>query len=290
VVKYINKGKNSYNIIGSDIMAVSKFQNNILMEICNAIADTGTGLTGTEIEELLRRLNIEDLSPGIKKSKRLFVALENKQISDNCGNKVIEFIQEAMAPVRYIKNSEVFKIRQEHLNTVLMFCSLKIHDDGKVRLTDKVKTLSEAQKRAKNLRAILIDRNVHTDILQFCREELLQDNYFHAVFEATKSIAEKIRYKAKLKSDGSALVDESFGGNNPILAINTLRTETEKSEQKGFAHLLKGIFGTFRNTTAHAPKIKWEISENDAIDLLTFISYVHRRLDAAVPTKIVDLK
>lgn len=178
MVKYINEGKNNiFNIlIGSEKMSVSKFENNVLMEVCNVIADTGGGLTGTEIGELLIRLNIEDLSPGIKKSRRLFTALENKQKSDNCGNKVVEFIQEAMAPVRYVNNREVFKIRQEQLNTVLMFCSLKVHDDGKIRLTDRVKTLSEAQKRAKNLRTKLMDRNVHSDILQFCREELLQDN------------------------------------------------------------------------------------------------------------------
>ena len=33
--------------------------------------------------------------------------------------------------------------------------------------------------------------------------------------------------------------------------------------------LLKGMFGTFRNVTAHAPKIAWPIDEQDALDLLT---------------------
>ncbi|MGX4744630.1 TIGR02391 family protein [Providencia rettgeri] len=31
--------------------------------------------------------------------------------------------------------------------------------------------------------------------------------------------------------------------------------ENEQSEQKGFANLLKRVFGTFRNTTAHVPKV-----------------------------------
>jgi hypothetical protein len=34
----------------------------------------------------------------------------------------------------------------------------------------------------------------------------------------------------------------------------------------------------FRNTTAHAPKIIWEINENDALDILSTISLIHRRL------------
>ena len=119
-------------------------------------------------------------------------------------------------------------------------------------------------------------------MLRFCREELLQDNYFHAVFEATKSIADKIRGKAGLVIDGAELVDKAFSVGNPLLAINSLQTETEQSEQKGFANLLKGVFGTFRNVTAHAPKIKWPIDEQDALDLLTMVSYVHRRIDRAI--------
>ena len=45
---------------------------------------------------------------------------------------------------------------------------------------------------------------------------------------------------------------------------------------------MKGVFGVFRNVTAHAPKIIWPIGEQDALDLLSLVSYVHRRLDAAV--------
>lgn len=113
------------------------------------------------------------------------------------------------------------------------------------------------------------------------------DNYFHTVFEATKSVAEKIRKKTGLNSDGSALVDEAFAfkGIIPHLALSSLQSESEQSEQKGFMNLLKGLFGTFRNTTAHAPKITWSISEQDALDILSMISLVHRRLDEAVEAK-----
>src|SRR5438552_9090253 len=106
-------------------------------------------------------------------------------------------------------------------------------------------------------------------------------SYFHAVFEATKSVAQKIRDKTGLTGDGAEIVDKAFGISTPLLAINTLRTETEQTEQKGFANLLKGMFGTFRNVTGHAPKITWPIKEEDALDLLSMLSYFHRRLDAA---------
>ncbi len=36
--------------------------------------------------------------------------------------------------------------------------------------------------------------------------------------------------------------DAAFGGNNPILKINPFTSDTEKSEQRGFTNLLKGLF------------------------------------------------
>jgi uncharacterized protein (TIGR02391 family) len=65
-----------------------------------------------------------------------------------------------------------------------------------------------------------------------------------------------------------------------------LATESERSEHSGLMNLIKGIFGAFRNTTAHAPKIQWNATEQDALDILTTISLIHRRLDAAVRTHI----
>ncbi|GAB64329.1 conserved hypothetical protein [Candidatus Jettenia caeni] len=63
------------------------------------------------------------------------------------------------------------------------------------------------------------------------------------------------------------------------MAINQLITDTDVSEQKGFMNLLIGLFGTFRNPVAHAEKIYWLISEQDALDILSLVSLVHRKLD-----------
>lgn len=137
------------------------------------------------------------------------------------------------------------------------------------------------------MRAELRRRGVHADVLVFCRSELLQSNYFRAVFEATKSVADKIRSKTGLSSDGSELADQAFGlgkAGIPFLAFNTLQTDTERSEHSGLMNLIKGMFGAFRNVTAHAPKISWNMSEQDALDLLTVASFLHRRLDGTVRT------
>jgi len=276
-----------YNHRGIE-MFIEKFDDNILEAICDILGDTNDGLTGSEIGKLLNQTNIEDIDPLLTKRYRLFNALSQKQEKDNCGNNIIAFIKAAMDPVRYTRKKEIFENRKEALNEVLALRGYELLDNGDIKLISKVDTISKAQNKANRLNKKLNDRNVHQDVLNFCRAELVADNYFHAVFEATKSVADKIRSKSGLTTDGADLIDKTFTVKNPILIINNLETETEKSEQKGFANLLKGVFGLFRNVTAHEPKIKWEINEQDALDLLTLVSYIHRRLDNAQITCFKD--
>jgi len=111
------------------------------------------------------------------------------------------------------------------------------------------------------LHTALANRKVHEDVLRFRKAELLDKNYFHAVFEAMKSIAAKIRTLTGLRSDGADLVQEAFAlgkSKSPVLAINNLATETDEGEQRGFVNLLIGLFGTIRNPLAHNPKIEWD--------------------------------
>jgi uncharacterized protein (TIGR02391 family) len=200
---------------------------------------------------------------------------------------VLIFIQKILNPIRYADNHQQFEQNRIDINKRLLFIGLELLDTGKFRKVIEAKTIQEAQQRADKLRTKLKNREIHSDVLLFCKAELLQDNYFHAVFEATKSVADKIRNKSGLTMDGSDLVDKAFGlgqSKNPKLAFNTLTTESEESEHKGFMHLIKGLFGMFRNTTAHAPKIKWTINEQDAVDSLTLASMLHRTLDRCVLT------
>jgi Protein of unknown function (Hypoth_ymh) len=44
----------------------------------------------------------------------------------------------------------------------------------------------------------LARHDVHPDVLRFCRAELMQQNYFHAVLEAAKSVADKLRTLASV--------------------------------------------------------------------------------------------
>lgn len=265
-------------------MPVKSFDLATLESLSKILGDTTQGLTGPEISKFLAECSIEDPGLNSTKWKRVYDSLSLKQKSDRCANNVVYFIQHAMRPSRHFDKQEWFEDIRAKLNKVLSFEGLELEENGNVKQVLKTNTISESEARASKLKQNLLSRRVHSDVLYFCKAELVVDNYFHAVFEATKSIAEKIRFKTGLTSDGSALVDEAFSFRNkiPHLAFNSLQTESEQSEQKGFANLLKGIFGTFRNTTAHAPKATWVIEEQDALDILSTVSLIHRRLDGAI--------
>lgn len=186
-----------------------------------------------------------------------------------------------MKPAQYAREPGRYEPMRIILNRALAFSGLAVEDSGTLIAVEQARTLTEAQQRANELRADLELRKVHPDILRFCREELLADNYFHAVLEATKSVADKLRTRTGLADGGATLVDRALAGELPLLAINPFRTEREKSEQRGFANLVKGIFAMFRNTTAHAPKITWAVNKEDAEEVFTLLSLVHKRIDAA---------
>ena len=123
-------------------------------------------------------------------------------------------------------------------------------------------------------------RKAHKEVFKYCTAELLQNNYFHAVLEANKGLFQRIRDLSTIQKDGINLIEEVFS-KNPILIINCYQTNSEQNEHNGFCNLLKGLCSMFRNPTAHEPKIDWNISEQDALDILGIISYCHRRLDNA---------
>lgn len=269
--------------------AIQSFQQTNLQAICDVLADTSTGLTGAEIARLLGDCQIADPEPTITKRHRLFVALHQKQVSDRAGNSVVQFILKAMSPVRYIGARDHFETKRAELNAALAFSGLLLEEDGRMKRVAVARTISEAEARANGLRRALVERRVHQDVLQFCRAELLQDNYFHAVFEAAKSVAAKIRQLTGLTSDGAKLVDEAFApvsAGYPRLVFNSMTTDSERSEHTGLMNLMKGVFGAFRNPAAHAPKIFWRVNEQDALDVLTTLSLIHRRLDGAVRTHV----
>lgn len=248
--------------------------------IARALGDTDEGLTNSEIDSaaMACKFPAEEAGTKWRRVYNILVKDQNKRL-DRRG--ILEFIRNAMRPASYVKTPERFETLRQNINRALVFEGLKLQPDGKIGKAKAAQTISDALKRAEVLKDELSIRGVHPDVLAFCRQELLADDYFHAVLEATKSLAQKLRDRSGCTEDGAALVDRALSGKKPLLAINRLQDESHWSEQKGFATLCKGIFGMFRNPTAHAPRVSWPMDKDDAVDIMSILSLAHRRLDKA---------
>ena len=261
---------------------IPPFTSNILQGVANVLGATGGGLTGSEIAHVLAQVRVRDINPSMTKRKRLFNALADRQNRDEVGNCVVAFICEAMDPVRYRNDPTEFARLQGELNEVLIHAGLCINDGGKVaRLKDgKANTLSEAAERASTIRAELRRRDTHPDLLRYCTTEILQKNNFHALLEASKSIPDRIRALTSLTLDGAELINATLTrASGPVLAINAGVTASDRSEQSGFANLVTGLLGLYRNPTAHTPKVHRKVTDDELLEALTAMSIVHRRLD-----------
>lgn len=257
------------------------FDQSEIKSIAKALGDTSHGLTNREIAHLLQQSKIPDIEPNATKWVRLHNAFCSKQNSVGTRVHILEFIRQSMKPANFIGEGDRYEILRTNLNTALAFSGLEIRETGELIRCDKISTLTEAERRANDLKLNLKMRDIHPDVIKFCRAELLQNNYFHAVLEAVKSIFDKLRRLTGFIDDGHELANKCLGGNNPKILINPLKTKSEKMEQSGFNELIKGIYSMFRSPVSHEAKINWEIIQRDAEDLLTMVSMVHRRLDAA---------
>jgi uncharacterized protein (TIGR02391 family) len=262
--------------------AVPPFPEGQIEALAKLLGDCGTG---SDISRVLADRGLVDESQASTKWRRLYWVFLHCQNQYRCANHVLDFIQSFLTPVRYVGRSDEFEAKRKELNAILAFSGLEYEPDGRFQQREAVRTLPEAERRLRTLQAKFQGRSIHPEVLKYCRTELLQDNYFHAVFEASKGLAQRIRELSSTHEDGAKLVDLVFSIDRPILAVNTLRTETEKSEHKGFALLLKGCFAAVRNPLAHEPKILWE-GEDDAADYLSLISLLHRKLDNCVQTRL----
>ena len=243
------------------------------------LADTEQGLTGTELSKFIPEAGLNDIDLANTKWKRLYNSFVDYQNRNQNSNSILKFINISLKPSRFVGQNDKFETIRVELNKRLSFIGLQLNENGVFNPVLSARTITEAEQRVNRFKSKLESRNIHPKIFEYCNSELITENYFHSVFEAVKSIAEEIRKRTNLTLDGGELIDRAFSVTNPLIKINSLQTETEQSEQKGFSNLIKGVFGMFRNITAHAPKVVWTIAEDEALDIMTTISLIHKKLN-----------
>ena len=267
-----------------------------LKALCDVLADTYQGLTESEIRLKLGQCSIDAVDKGNWSNGYFFqIGLNKRDWLYNCFveevnhthsyEAIYRFIENALDPVNYTQDSkrDKYKFLYDGINKVLLLMGLEVQENGKIREVKKADTLDEVDRRVKSLEQKLTDRNIHPEVKKYCIRDYMQKDYFDAVFEAAKGVAQRVRSITGLSDDGGKLFQTAFSHKDPYLYFNLLQTESEISEFIGLKDLLEAIFHLVRNPTAHTPKINWKVEEEKALDILTLISVAHKYLDECKP-------
>ncbi len=101
-----------------------------------------------------------------------------------------------------------------------------------------------------------------------------------AVFEAFRSLNNRVKDMTELELDGRDLVARAFRAENPMILLAPAdSTRTSGSIQGGYQFLFMGAMAAVRNPHAHEPAE--DLTENEALERLGFASFLLRRLDDA---------
>lgn len=263
-----------------------------LKAVCDVLGETNRGYTKTELTRLLQQSGIEPVSDGRKSNgytyqlglnKRdwLYNCLANEVNKNHSLMRIYMFIEKALNPVAF--TSEENRAKYEYLfegtNKALLLAGMEVTKEGKLVEVVQAKTLDEVDRRVNSLKRELYNRSIHSEVQKYCIEDYLRKDYYDAVFEAAKGLAERVRQITGLTTDGGTLFQTAFSKNDPYIFFNGLQTDSEKSEFTGLKELLEAIFHLVRNPAAHTPKVNWKVDEAKALDILTLISFAHKYLD-----------
>lgn len=269
-----------------------RINQNELKAICAILADTNTGFSKTELKKFLSDSNIKAVDDGsynngitykigLNKKDWLYNCFVAEVSNSNSFDCVFRFIETALNPISYTamdKRTKYYYLVEE-TNKVLCLLGLEINNSGKIVFVKKANNLEEVDERVNHLQKKLYERSIHSEVYKYCIKDYLRKDFFDAVFEASKGLAQRVRDISGLGTDGSELFNEAFSSKDPIIFFNKLSNSSEKNEHNGLRELLNSIFHLVRNPEAHTPKINWHIDETKALDILTLISFAHKYLD-----------
>lgn len=273
---------------------MKKINNIVIEEIARILAEE---LTGSKITKMFAELNLYNFDQDIHKKeftnstkwRRI-----NESVLDACRKsksatpffKTIEYVTQ---PEKYMTNPTAWRELLTSLNIHLIYYGFKVSDSGKIVKTKAATSFSDAQKRSKSLNDKFNELNLHPSILKYANSELLHENYFHAILEASKGLLDRIRKLSGLETDGNTLVNQCFNKKKPIILIqgNYLKNLNEQGSYDGLKSLLNSIVFLYRNPRAHEPKLYDETSMDDAITAFVMISLANKKLDNCINVRLL---
>lgn len=256
------------------------------------------GISHSKVTDMLNYLKLKDFSEKIPnypyitpaKWKRVTQSVQEACHTKDDNRPLFDVIEFIAIRSNYIGKEETWSNLLSKINTALISYGYELDDSGKIRYVKPAKTLTEAQIRLKALDSKLQNEDIHPEVLKWCKEELFVDDYFHAVFEASKGLFDRIRSISPSSLDGITLVNEAFKVKNPAIIIkgNMLKTESELSEYKGLRSLLKTIVRIYRNPKAHTPRIYDYTDENYILTAFIVLTLAHTYLDECIGVRMLE--
>lgn len=283
------------------IVILKKIDNKCVENVSRILAEL---LTGYKITIMFKNLGLKDFDqeraykfskdypnsnfPNSTKWKRIYESVIHECKLTGKAKALFQTIQYVMSPENFLDDSNSWENNKFQINKALIFYGFALNDSGKVQPIEAPKTFRDAQNLLTTLNDKLSKLDIHPEVIKFCKIELMTDNYFHAVLEASKGVLDRIRTVSGITEDGNRLIDIVFNEKNPCLIIsnNKLESETEKSRYRGFKSLLKTIVYLYRNPNAHDPKLYDVTNETDVITAFTLMSLAHKILDSCIRVKM----
>ena len=111
--------------------------------------------------------------------------------------------------------------------------------------------------------------------------DLYCDKYYdEAVRKASQRFANRVKELTNRPDlNGSALMEQAFSAQSPLLEFSGRGTMIERDEHDGYRFLAVGLTRAVRNVLSHTDS--YGLGEESALEWITFISAMHRRLDQA---------
>lgn len=258
---------------------IQKLDQQQLKSLCGIVAHTSEGLTKSELTTLLGQCGICAVNDGSSRNQLGYtIGLNKRDWLYNClvaeinksqsFSRVFSFLQAALNPASYtsVDSRQKYRYLLEETNKILLFAGLSIDQSGRLVAVSQAETLTEVDQRVNHLKKALYDRAIHSKVQKYCIEDYLRADYYDAVFEAAKGLAERVRQISGLTTDGGTLFQTALSKNDPYIC------------NKSISYELSFFVGNIIDII--------EISGKDLVNPLPNLHLLQRRLKYGVKTEI----
>lgn len=148
--------------------------------------------------------------------------------------------------------------------------------------TTSIAALSNSGATAAGNAKLGFEELLHPVIMEHAFTQYSNGHYRDAVFNSIVAVFDLIRERTGLDLDGDKLVGTAFSIEKARLILSEIKSESGKSDQKGFMQIFSGAYQGIRNPKAHS--LAHDLDKSKAAQYLVFASLLARRVqEAQVP-------